>query len=68
MKMKREDFSLVRSFEDKLFLALREDFFDGLEEDLEVEIPIPEPTEEELAEIEKEKKKAELLEQLKALE
>ena len=68
MKMKREDFSLVRSFEDKLFLALREDFFDGLEEEPEVEIPIPEPTEEELAEIEKEKRKAELKAELEALE
>ena len=56
--MKRDDFEIVRSFEDKLFLALRVDYFDeveAIEEEPEVEIPIPEPViiepEESIAEI-----------------
>lgn len=82
MNLKEEDFILVKTFEDKEILVLPKGFFDNketppqdiAEEVIEavveeiVEEVIPEPTPEELAEIEKEKKKAELLEQLKALE
>lgn len=73
MEFKREDFEIVRSFEDKIFLGLRADFFDEepLEKEEGEEIEA-EPTAEELAEIarlkEIEDKKAELKAELAALE
>ena len=81
MEFKKEDFILVTVLDGRKVLGLRPDYFkdkpiqevvkEAMEEKKEVEIIIepkePEPSEEELAEIEKEKKRAELEAQLKAL-
>ena len=73
MEFKRDDFELVRSFEDKLFLGLRQDFFDDIldeviEEVVEEVIEEEVPTEEEIAEIEKQKAIDDLKAALKELE
>ena len=81
MDLKKEDFVLVRTFEDKLVWALPKEFFNETdiiippeEEEIEIveeeiiEEPEPEPTEEELAEIAKQKEIEELKAKLAELE
>ena len=83
MDLKKEDFVLVRTFEDKLVWVLPREFFNETDivippEEEEIEIveeeiieepePEPEPTEEELAEIAKQKQIEELKAKLAELE
>jgi hypothetical protein len=76
MELKKEDFILMRNFQDQEFLALKLDAFDNetVEEMVEESGELPpdpvpeEPSEEELAKIAKEKEIAELKAKLEALE
>jgi hypothetical protein len=80
MELKKEDFILMRNFQDQEFLALKLDAFDNetveemVEESGELPPdPVPElepepPSEEELAKLAKEKEIAELKAKLEALE